>query len=149
MVEQTSRAMTSSPVVCLIGETEALQFTPHNQSFPHSYTSQSFLSTPTSVIALTPTHLSESFITPTHHNESFHLLHIPNESLPHSYTSRDLPSLLHITVSPSHTPTHHSESFPHSYTSQRDLPSLLHITVSPSHTPTHHSEPFSHSYASQ
>ncbi|KAG7160732.1 hypothetical protein Hamer_G028347 [Homarus americanus] len=59
MVEQTTRAMTSSPVVCLIGETEALHFTPHSESFPHSYTS-----------------VSPSF-TPTPHSESF----------PHSYTS--------------------------------------------------------------
>ncbi|KAG7162244.1 hypothetical protein Hamer_G029093, partial [Homarus americanus] len=41
--------------------------------------------------------------------------------------------------SPSLTPTHHSESFPHPYTS-----------VSSSHipTPTHHSETFPHSYTS-
>ncbi|KAG7175934.1 hypothetical protein Hamer_G031723 [Homarus americanus] len=82
--------MTSSPIVCLIGETEALHFTPHRESFPHSYTSVS--------PSLTPTPHSESFpplhitarpsLTPTHHSESF----------PHPYTSqRDLPSLLHIT----------------------------------------------------
>ncbi|KAG7169844.1 hypothetical protein Hamer_G030028 [Homarus americanus] len=59
MVEQTTRAMTSSPIVCLIGQTEALYFTPHNQSFPHSYTSVS------------------PSLTPTPHRESF----------PHSYTS--------------------------------------------------------------
>ncbi|KAG7171039.1 hypothetical protein Hamer_G030262, partial [Homarus americanus] len=81
------------------------------------------------------------------------------ETYPHSYTSqRVLPSLLHITASPSHTPKHstaspslspihhnvsfphttqHSETYPHSYTSQRVLPSLLHITASPSHTPKH------------
>ncbi|KAG7170579.1 hypothetical protein Hamer_G029722 [Homarus americanus] len=120
MVEQTTRAMTSSPVVCLIGETEALHFTPQSVS---------------------------PSLTPTHHRQSF----------PHSYTSqRDLPSLLHITVSPSHTPIHstvspsltpihHNESFSHSYTSQRVLPSLLHITASPSLTLTHHSESFPHS----
>ncbi|KAG7169265.1 hypothetical protein Hamer_G027744 [Homarus americanus] len=85
--------MTSSQVVCLIGETEALHFTPqsvspsltpthHRQSIPHSYTSQRDLP---SLLHIT---VSPS-VTPTHHSESF----------PHSYTQ-------------------HSESFSHSYPSQ-------------------------------
>ncbi|KAG7172853.1 hypothetical protein Hamer_G029620 [Homarus americanus] len=83
--------MTSSPVVCLIGETEARHFTP-----------QSVLP---SLLHLT----ASPFLTPTPHRESF----------PHPYTSQGvLPSLLHNTVSLSHIDTHHTESFPHPYTSQ-------------------------------
>ncbi|KAG7162842.1 hypothetical protein Hamer_G031458 [Homarus americanus] len=71
MVEQTTRAITSSPVVCLIGETEALHITPHSLSFPHSYTSQRVLPSLLS-INVTPSH------TPKHQRDSF----------PNSYTSQ-------------------------------------------------------------
>ncbi|KAG7170836.1 hypothetical protein Hamer_G032213, partial [Homarus americanus] len=90
MVEQTTRPMTSSPVVCLIGETEALHFTPHNHSFPHSYTSQSVLP---SLLHLTVSHsltlytsLSVLPCTPTPHLSPFLPPHLC-QSFPHSYTS--------------------------------------------------------------
>ncbi|KAG7175173.1 hypothetical protein Hamer_G001181 [Homarus americanus] len=81
MIEQTTRAMTSSPVVCHIGETEALHLTPHSQSFPHSYTSQRvnpsllhLTGSPSLILHIT----ASPCLTPTHHSESF----------PHSYTSQ-------------------------------------------------------------
>ncbi|KAG7176762.1 hypothetical protein Hamer_G031284 [Homarus americanus] len=94
--------MTSSQVVCLIGETEALHFTPHSQSLLHSYTSQSVFP---SLLHLT--------VSPTPHIPTQHYMSFPHsytilKYFPHSYTSqRDLPSLLHIRVSPSLTPTPH------------------------------------------
>ncbi|KAG7172774.1 hypothetical protein Hamer_G007013 [Homarus americanus] len=111
MVEQTTRAMTSSPVVCLIGETEALHFTPHNQSFPQSYTShESFPHSYTSqrVLHLLLRLTVSPSLTPKHQRDSFPHCYTSHESFPHSYTS----------VSPSLTPKHQRDSFPHCYTSQ-------------------------------
>ncbi|KAG7156232.1 hypothetical protein Hamer_G029010, partial [Homarus americanus] len=68
-----------------------------------------------------------------------------------------LPSLLHLTVRPSLTPTPHSESVPHPYTSQGVLPSLQHLSesfphsytsVTPSLTPKHQRDSLPHSYTS-
>ncbi|KAG7170379.1 hypothetical protein Hamer_G016199 [Homarus americanus] len=105
--------MTSSPVVCLIGKTEALHYTPHSQSCPLSYTSQgvlpSLLRLSESFIHSYTSHASVSpSFTPTPHRESF----------PHSYASVSPSFTPTPHSSPSLTPSPHSESFPHPYTSQ-------------------------------
>ncbi|KAG7158072.1 hypothetical protein Hamer_G020676 [Homarus americanus] len=152
--------MTSSPVVCLLGETEARHFTPLNQSFPHSYTSQSVLPSLLHITArpsLTPTpHTLQVLPSPLHNTASsfslytmcpFSLPTLSLKSFPHSYTTLQvLLSLQHNTTSPFLTYTQHYKSFPHSYTTLQVLPLLLHHTTSPSLCPTPYYKSFPLSY---
>ncbi|KAG7154924.1 hypothetical protein Hamer_G031647 [Homarus americanus] len=117
MVKQNTRPMTSSPVVCLIGETEAIHFTPHSESFLHSTPhSQSF---PHSNTSVSPS------LTPIHHSETF----------PHSYTTQSLKSFLiyeNITMSFPRSYTTLHKSFPPFLHNTEVLPSMLHNTACPS-----------------